>query len=126
MALEAQRLDWVEKFITYKESMVAEMLLYCKSNTFEWGLVGVLISANALEVVDDRQFRSKVLELLIKIYKTGNTTDSPPSWLGMLHSLSVPAGRDRDWAGLAQCYFLLNKPEEVGTMLRELLDDHDK
>ncbi|EER01919.1 26s proteasome regulatory subunit rpn2, putative, partial [Perkinsus marinus ATCC 50983] len=87
VALEAQRLDWVEKFITYKESMVAEMLLYCKTN--------------ALEVVDDRQFRSKVLELLIKIYKT------------------VPAGRDRDWAGLAQCYFLLNKPEEVGTMLRE-------
>ncbi|EER13082.1 26s proteasome regulatory subunit rpn2, putative [Perkinsus marinus ATCC 50983] len=44
----------------------------------------------------------------------------------MLHSLPVPAGRDRDWAGWAQCTFLLNKPEEVGTMLRELLDDHDK
>ncbi|KAF4741956.1 proteasome regulatory particle base subunit, partial [Perkinsus olseni] len=94
VALEAQRLDWVEKFITDKESRVAEMLLYCKTN--------------ALEVVDDRHFRGKVLEMLIEIYKT------------------VPAGRDRDWAGLAQCYFLLNRPEEVGAMLRELLDNHDK
>ncbi|KAF4660977.1 proteasome regulatory particle base subunit [Perkinsus chesapeaki] len=94
VALEAERLDWVEKFITDKESQVAEMLLYCKTS--------------ALELVDDRQFRGQVLELLIKIYKT------------------VPAGRDRDWAGLAQCYFLLNRPEEVAAMLRELLDNHDK